>query len=103
MPEVEVEVTSSIARWRRAAERVTARGRRSTWPSSLVNCHRVRPAPCRTICDVARAQHSESGTQQALGGATSAQLPNVLAQCAAARWRLTGTARRRRPRQWALN
>ena len=41
MPEVEVEVTSSITRWRRAAERVTARGRRSTWPSSLVNCHRV--------------------------------------------------------------
>ena len=41
MPEVEVEVTSSITRWRRAAERVTARSRRSTWPSSLVNCHRV--------------------------------------------------------------
>jgi len=47
MSEVEVEVTSSITRWRRAAERVTARERWPAWG------HRVRPAPCRTICEVA--------------------------------------------------
>jgi hypothetical protein len=34
MSEVEVEVTSSITRWRRAAERVTARERWPARPSS---------------------------------------------------------------------
>ena len=120
MPEVEVEVTSSITRWRRAAERVTARGRRSTWPSSLVNCHRVSLiaiesgqrrnvqfvmllVPNTPKVALSKRWEVPPRAQQALGGATSAQLPNVLAQCAAARWRLTGTARRRRPRRWALN
>ena len=67
--------------------------------------HRVRRAPCRTICEVARAQHSESEHfesehSESVGMRHLGAAPQVLAQGAAARWRLTtGTARRAAP--WA--
>ena len=84
MSEVEVEVTSSITRWRRAAERVTARERwpaRPSSPASAVSYRLLVPSTPKASTSKAstlKASTPKASTPKAWGCATSAQLPKCL-------------------------
>jgi len=79
MSEVEVEVTSSITRWRRAAERFTARERWPARPSSPASAVSYRLlVPSTPKASTSKARNPKASSPKAWGCATSAQLPKCL-------------------------
>lgn len=113
MPEVEVEVTSSME-YHTLAASCGACHSEGTMVNQAIESGQRRvvqfvmllvpstpkastPKASSPKASSPKASTPKASTPKALRGATSAQLPHVLAQCAAARWRLTGTARRAAP------